>query len=669
MTGKTTDKSSAFILDDAAFRKKTPYPLIATNLPGAYLNPAPPQGFDATKAGPTELTSYGLLFPKPLPSDDTAVVKAWNDIFARQWLPQDRIVPILEPRVGRTHRSRHPLEEQTEGNYKSFNWAGAFFGGTAPWASITAAWAVPTVSRPPQPQGPQGGWESSSWIGIDGYPPTTSNDVLQAGIDQYLSADGTPTYLAWFEWYVPSQSNSPAYVFQTDIPNFPVKPGDVIQCIVQYVNNHSAGYVFLANNTTNKYFSITLAPPPGATFAGTSAEWIMEAPELPPSSLPKFTPVVFTSASARSASNAIGNPKNATKVTNVETASRQIVTNATVGNYTVTITDTPDFQAAHLSPLTCLYTDRDGSRVYYAGQNKHLFELAWAGSGWNETDTGAKATGRSPLTCLYAGGHGSRVYYVGPNKNIWELAWTGSGWLPTDTLVEPFSGSALTCLYVEGYGSRVYYVGRNKNIWELAWSPSGWSPTDTLARPIAGSALTCLQAGSHGSRVYYVGASNNSGGANNIFEVAWNGSGWNPPTNTGATPASKSALTCLYAGSNGSRVYYLGSNNDVWEAAWNGSGWENNDTAAPANPGSALTCLDTANSGSRIYYLGANNYVFEVAWNGSGWNPPTYIQAAAEHGSALTCLYAGSNGSRVYFLQAGDTVHESAWTGSGWAVT
>jgi hypothetical protein len=97
------------------------------------------------------------------------------------------------------------------------------------------------------------------------------------------------------------------------------------------------GVIYFANDTTGKYIPpITLEPPPAASFNGVSAEWIMEAPDggEPISSMPKFSPVTFSSAIS-CGPDGVGNPENGdtwnvvgfgTTLTEVET-----------GNYTVTI--------------------------------------------------------------------------------------------------------------------------------------------------------------------------------------------------------------------------------------------------------------------------------------------------------------------------------------------
>jgi Peptidase A4 family/PASTA domain len=203
------------------------------------------------------------------------------------------------------------------------------------WTGAIGFWAVPTVTEPLEPQGTEGGWNSTSWVGIDGFGG--SNDVLQAGVQQKVDANGNAQYLAWYSWFAPQQSDSPAYIFQTNIMNFVVVPGQTVYCSVQYVSNGTAGQVFFANESTGQHFLITLAPPPGATFSGSSAEWIMEAPGLgePLSSLPMFTPVVFTSAVCCGPNGTLDNPSDG-DIFNI-VGDGTTLTQVTLGLDTVTI--------------------------------------------------------------------------------------------------------------------------------------------------------------------------------------------------------------------------------------------------------------------------------------------------------------------------------------------
>jgi len=334
----TAAKQTGFAHDEAAFRKKIPYPLTPTNLRGVYTSPAPPAGFDPHKASAAEIVKQGILWRRPAPGDPPELAKAWQRVFSRQWLEKDRIVPTLSPQHGKTHVLRKALRKAADQNFLNGAWAGAGIRGGS-WTTVIGFWNIPTVSKPPEPQGTEGGWNSSSWLGIDGFDiGIVSNDVLQAGIEQKVNANGQASYVAWIEWFAPPQAGSPPYIYQTNITNFPVSPGQQMYCSVQYVSNNTAGQLYLANETTGQHFSITLAPPPGATFKGNSIEWIMEAPDggEPTSSIPKFTPVKFTSAIGCGANNAVGNPQNG-DTANIETVNGKVVTSVKLGNDAVEV--------------------------------------------------------------------------------------------------------------------------------------------------------------------------------------------------------------------------------------------------------------------------------------------------------------------------------------------
>jgi hypothetical protein len=337
----TSTHLSTFVHDEAAFKAKTPHQLITTNLAGAYTVPAPPDSFDPKTASATELIKNGLMWRRPVAADPPEVHAAWDKFFSRKWLAKDRIVPESHPQLGVTHNYRGaPPQKQTDATYSGQVWAGAGTK-TGKWTSIIGNWKIPSVSEPPEAQGTEGGWNSSSWLGLDGF--FYSNDVLQAGIQQRvipvpLVNVGIPIYVAWYEWYAPPKSNSPGYIYQTNIANFPVSPGDEVYCSVQY-NGTTSGSISFANNRTGQHFSITLAPPPGANFNGQSCEWIMEAPDggEPTSSLPRFTPVTFTSALACGPNNAFANPATG-DIMNIATTGGKKLTSTTVGTDTTTIT-------------------------------------------------------------------------------------------------------------------------------------------------------------------------------------------------------------------------------------------------------------------------------------------------------------------------------------------
>jgi hypothetical protein len=324
-------------LPDDTFRKALPYETIPTDLPGVFVSPAPPADLDLDTTDTKTLYKHGLFWRHPRLLDRPTLREAWKTFSSRKWRAKDRIVPRMEVQYGRTHRIK--ALKRTETGYTSNNWSGGVLQG--PVGSFTSAigtWTVPTVSIPPEAQGWEGGWNSSTWVGIDGFFGT--NDVLQAGTEQKLDSFGNATYVAWYEWFAPSPPADPnqfPYIYQINIPNFPVSPGDVMYCSVQYVGNNTAGYLYLANNSTGQHFSITLAPPTGASFNASDAEWIMEAPDggLPFSSLPAFTEVQFTSAVACN-STTIQNPLNGDYV-NIVSPNGQQLTEVTLGDDAVTI--------------------------------------------------------------------------------------------------------------------------------------------------------------------------------------------------------------------------------------------------------------------------------------------------------------------------------------------
>jgi len=615
------------------FRKQLPYEVIPTNLPGAFTSPALPESLDVRTASSASLVKHGILLQRPGKGDPPGVLKAWERVFSRKWLAQNRIVPQLAPQFGRTHRLRRATK--TDAGFTSNNWAGGTIQGQ--WITCVGTWAIPTVSEPREPQGQEGGWNSSSWVGIDG--AYGSNDVLQAGVEQRVDGSGNASYVAWFEWFTNGQvggtindfsnrkvilgdtsplspslasfngnlyiawkgdgndnlnvmvskdngqsfgnklisqetsseapglaadsanlyitwkgsgndnlnvaivnvdpgtgaptgfsnkvilgdtsplspalvslngdlylawkgdgndnlnvmvstdggasfgnkfisgetspespslginngnlyiswkgdgndnlnvalvdldSNTgaptgfsnkvilgdtsplstalaslngylflswkgdgndnlnlmfssdggqtfggkfispetspestalalhngnlyiawkgdgndnlnvalvdlsgfttPPYIFQTNLLNFPVNPGDTVFCSVQYVNNQTAGQIHFANDTTGEHFSLTLVPPPGATFNGNSLDWIMEAPDggEPISALPNFTPVQFTGAFGCSANQTVGDPQNGDSwnVVNFSANPPQTLTSVALGSGTVTV--------------------------------------------------------------------------------------------------------------------------------------------------------------------------------------------------------------------------------------------------------------------------------------------------------------------------------------------
>lgn len=297
------------------FRKAISTQLIATNVPGAYAYPPVPADVNLEQASEDVLREHGLLWALPNKGDTLHDVAARKRLLISNYLSTKRIIPHLVVQHGKTHVLKEKPHKVGNTSYTGTQWAGPVLMATAPvsWKDASGTWNIPAVGQPAEAQGNQGGWDSSSWVGIDG---VNSNDVLQAGLQQTVDGHGNPGYVAWYEWYAPPQANSPAYVWQTNISNFTVNPGDSVSCFCQYVTNAQnvrSGYVSFVNHTTGSNFSITLTPPANATFSGNCIEWIMEAPNggYPTVALPAFTPVRFTSATGHDTNGNAGDPVHA----------------------------------------------------------------------------------------------------------------------------------------------------------------------------------------------------------------------------------------------------------------------------------------------------------------------------------------------------------------------
>jgi hypothetical protein len=319
-------------------RAKVPFALDPLNLEGTYTIPPPPEDFNPNTASATDLIKNGILWKRPTPHDDPALIRTWREVFGENWHPANRIVPVLEPRVGRTHTAR-PRAKVTNGIYSTANWAGGVLLGS--WTGVVGSWVVPTISVPPEPPDVFGNWELSTWTGIDGgdlADPSASNDVLQAGVTQSITPAGTMSCFPWFEWFAPSYLGSPKYLSETQISNFPVKPGDAIYCSVMYLNQ-IAGYIAFANRSTGQTCAMILLAPTSASVAGNSIEWIVETPLVATvlAALPQFTPVSFTSAFGCSTAGPIGQPSHGGNVANITNTSGKVFTSTNLLAYNVVV--------------------------------------------------------------------------------------------------------------------------------------------------------------------------------------------------------------------------------------------------------------------------------------------------------------------------------------------
>jgi Peptidase A4 family len=412
--------------------------LVETNLTGVFSKVLSP-GVAAGPPGIASLLDPALL--TRLQASGAPGPRAFLErILSRRWRSEDQITPLLKPQIGVTHPLT-PRVEVSDASFTSNNWAGGTIKGT--FTAAFGIWRVPTVSKSAMPPGTAGDWNSSSWVGIDGI--YGSNDVLQAGVQQEVSANGGASYTPWYEWFAPKVNGSPDYINQTNIDNMEIEPGDEVFCGIYYVAQQAGlqGEVLFGNTTRGHYFSIVLAPPPGASFSGNSAEWIMEAPNAgePGTSLPRFSPVVFSTAFASAAAGGSGDPANGD--TNNIIGFGSILTSVLLKTMALEIDYAPTWAhnlpgaaagavpvAARTNPTSWYTTPENVQHIAYVGNDSLIHELFYfiGGDGvWRHNLPSAAAgfvpvaAGTSPTSWYTTPENVQHIAYVGNDSRIHEL--------------------------------------------------------------------------------------------------------------------------------------------------------------------------------------------------------------------------------------------------------
>src|ERR1035438_801600 len=155
------------------------------------------------------------------------------------------------------HGPARDVRVSPDGSITSTSWSGYVVdGANGSVTDVKGSWTVPAVIC-----SGSGSTSSSFWVGIDGYPSTT---VEQVGTHSDC-ASGAPSYYAWFEFYP-----SPEIPFS----GLTIQPGDQVSAEVSF----SGGWfnVTITDEATGES-SFTTTTFPSALRS--SAEWIAEDPE------------------------------------------------------------------------------------------------------------------------------------------------------------------------------------------------------------------------------------------------------------------------------------------------------------------------------------------------------------------------------------------------------
>jgi hypothetical protein len=469
-----------------------------------------------------------------------------------------------------------------------------------PWITAAGSWVVPSVFEPSWPPLAESDvWRSTSWIGIDGDSP--ADDVLQAGVSHNVDSQGKTEYYAWYEWYAPDEpgTNQPSYIHETTIPNISVHPGDEIYCGVQYINNQTAGSIFILNKSTGENFTIALAPPYNATFIGASVEWIMEADTTQSDqSMPAFSPVVFTDCLGADSSGAEANPLSG-RVSEIDNGSRAM-TSTTVADKKVTVKcawDSNDLSKLAGPPVPQKGDDvvgyvtgwNDQQHVLFVGDDQNIHELVYDGT-WQHNNL-TYSTGTEAAASVSLAGYTTdwlqqqHVVFIGTLNHVFELmyddAWhvrdlTADSSQPGVPTPPAAFGSPLVG-YASGWNQQqhVVYLGDDGNVHELmndgAWHHNNLTGATTASGIAPHSLAAYTTEWMQQQHIVFTGT---VGDDVDVFELMYDNA-WHvrdltaDSSQPGAPtpPAASSSRLVGYASgwNNQQHVIYLGNDSNVHE--------------------------------------------------------------------------------------------------------
>jgi hypothetical protein len=523
-----------------------------------------------------------------------------------------------------------------------------------PWTTAVGTWQVPTISEPIQSSSAvpfsvaslTNGWDSTTWVGIDGDQGSTTStpDVLQAGTQQALLDDDltNPKYSAWFEWFTPDKDLTDLvidfpYISMSTIDNLPAEPGDVFTCTLSHAG--STGFIALTNVTRGLMFTTQLAPPPQANFEGGSAEWINETPtvnhfigdnEL--ATLPDFTPITFTSATATDANGvtANANDPNGRTIELDRTdffSDDRNLTKTTVGATQVEI-DRVDWYENDLSRNAAATAVPANGRVvgfeapfnhqqhimFIGRDDRHIHELVFPiNNKWAHNDLtqqfGAMVVAVGSNLTGYVTTYDSQqhVDYVSQDGHIREL-WFDTTWHTHDLWddahqVDPSTPLAVPTSALNGYQTtfnneqHVDYIsatdGHVRELWYDHSINTLWQPHDPWAEAHAASAATPLPIANTALAGYQTTWNSQqhinfiSGSAGNFqlnelwYDNAWH---WNGLTGAASrtglpapTPAQASAIGSFPSPSNQQQhVNFVTAGGQIIEYVFNNPNWSFN---------------------------------------------------------------------------------------------
>jgi len=261
--------------------------VVPTNWPGVYAFTQPPADFDPLTASPGELESWG--YPRrPSPEEGPDALARWSTAVSPALT---RKIPELAKLEGVSHRPATRLTVRSQSTKAvaadASNWSGFALvpAKSAPaFDSVSGRWVLPTVKQPADQC--LGGWDySSQWVGMGGI---SDADLLQSGSEADVFCDlpgnNVAEYFPWIEWLP-----GPTLVLYENVATntlFPFVPGDYLIVTVtatKFSGGASKNAVVNFADVTQGWsvaITFTAAAVGGSKVTGSSAQWILERPEV-----------------------------------------------------------------------------------------------------------------------------------------------------------------------------------------------------------------------------------------------------------------------------------------------------------------------------------------------------------------------------------------------------
>jgi hypothetical protein len=230
--------------------------------------PAPPAGFDLSRAGQRTRERYG--FP-PQPAE-APLRRHWDEtLAARPQIVQpefqllesiDLPPPAIKPEDGAAALALKRSSVLAGGEAKVSGRQ-----GTVRWVEST--WTIPNIYPAP---GPRSGtrFSCATWIGLAG--PGSS---LQAGMytyTYYYRGQIQRVFFPWWRWFPGSMAG---------VSNFPVALGDVLSCVVCLdLDSLVRARLSFHNVTTKQATSFIVTAPSGTQLSANTAGWMMQADQV-----------------------------------------------------------------------------------------------------------------------------------------------------------------------------------------------------------------------------------------------------------------------------------------------------------------------------------------------------------------------------------------------------